>query len=507
MNPNASLLFLLTISTDVSEEVIFLYNKELEEIAPPNIFWYPKKGQNGNAEFIWEDKKLKQWLVIGADQELKSISSNLFVNKYDKIDFGKKQISFKINATNVVACEDDNIEKIKDVPLCAETIKYKFENLKTDVSFLFGQKDNCMCVEGYSSSQIIKSIYPPGFLANGFLLENLQNFILGFIESRGIYTYLRGDRNTTKGDDPQKFYGFIQSSKEFRNRNNIEIHALDSEEILGESLINTDSGTWVTDLSKTTGQGKFIIKNRTTKINECGYNFYLVKNIKIDLQVVSQSIKDMYGRVINITSDSQIKDPLVEPLSWIKDNSSDSNKAEIELSEKYTRVLLSLCKTLTISDPYLLGDLGEDNGKLKISKDQHAFFNALLLAITMGDIQELQLICNWGKTKKFCNNDKQVLISRYKSLFNDINKNITQVGKQIKVRIYFCHTPFHDRYWFGKNNDMDIVYHISNSINGIFENGEVIFTPVLGNNNYQERMKLDRRLKDSTLEIIKDGTN
>lgn len=507
MDPNASLLLLLTISTDISEEVIFIYNKELEEIAPQNIFWYPKKGQNGDAEFIWKEKKLKQWLVIGIDREIKQITDNLLINKIIKIEFGQKQVIFKLDVNQISPYEEEDIERINNIPLCIETIKYRFDGLKTDISAFVGQANNCSALEGYNIDVNIKPILPYGFLPKGFLFQNFQNFVLGFFEERGIYSYLRGDIKTNKYSDPNLFYGFVQSSQEFKRNHKIEIHELDSVNILGEGQINIDTGVWNLELTKPAGQGKFLIKGINNDPKTCGHNFFLIKNINLDLKIVNRSIKDMYGRVINITSDSQIKAPLSDPLLWIKDNSSDSNKAELELSEKYTEVLLSLCKTITICDPYLLGDLDEDNGTLKISKDQHAFFNALFLAIIIGDIQELKLLCNWGKTKKFCNSDKQILISRYKSLFNDINKNILQAEKQIKVSIFFCQSPFHDRYWFGKNNDKDLVYHISNSINGIFDNGEVIFTPVGGNNNYQERMKLDRRLKDSSIEIITNGTN
>jgi len=81
MKSNASLLSLLTISDSSEEKIIFAYLKELEEIAPSSTYWYKKRGKDGHADFIWKNKKLKQWCVIGTDNEIQDIFFELIKNK------------------------------------------------------------------------------------------------------------------------------------------------------------------------------------------------------------------------------------------------------------------------------------------------------------------------------------------------------------------------------------------------------------------------------------------
>lgn len=53
MKPNASIITFLTISDNNKEFVFFIYIKEVEELAPSKIYWYPTYGQNGVANYLW----------------------------------------------------------------------------------------------------------------------------------------------------------------------------------------------------------------------------------------------------------------------------------------------------------------------------------------------------------------------------------------------------------------------------------------------------------------------
>ena len=297
MNSDATILSLLTISKNNTEEIIFLYLRELEELAPGNLNWYVNKGKNGKCEYLWEEKKIKQWLVIGQDDEINELAIKIFKTKNETIKIDDVEIKFLIKAEKIFQINEENdIEKIDGINKCTQLIKYKFENFQSDISFLIGSKDNCSAIEGYKNNEVIKSISPPAFLSQDFFYVNIQVFQLAFFERRNIYSYMRADRNTHKGKEPTNYYGFIQSKKEFREKIQLEIMNFDGNSSLGTTKIDSETGQWQMKLSQPLSKGQFLTKDLNGLEHVCGKKFYLIMDFHIDLKVVNRTLKDLYGR-------------------------------------------------------------------------------------------------------------------------------------------------------------------------------------------------------------------
>lgn len=262
MNPNASLLLVLTLSKE-TEQVVFLYSKELEERAPNKIFWYKDKGQNGKAEYLWEEKKLKEWLLIGTDAEINEINKILLTEKIIKIPFNDVEVTFQFLTNELILLNEEDIDKIDGVPFCSELSKYKFIGLKSDISFLVNNADNCSFLEGSKIYKNIKSIYPPGFLPDGYLHKNFKEFILASTERRRIYFYFRGNKDKIKlKQDPDKYLGFIQADTEFKINHKVQIYDLVKDDCLAEANIDPFSGKWEANLIRPIGRGRFYLKEK-----------------------------------------------------------------------------------------------------------------------------------------------------------------------------------------------------------------------------------------------------
>ncbi len=72
IKPNATIITFLTIFDNTKENIIFLFLKQVEELAPTEIYWYPNKGRFGNANYLWVAKRLRQWLAIGENKGIEA---------------------------------------------------------------------------------------------------------------------------------------------------------------------------------------------------------------------------------------------------------------------------------------------------------------------------------------------------------------------------------------------------------------------------------------------------
>ncbi|MCB0751449.1 MAG: hypothetical protein KDC52_08250, partial [Ignavibacteriae bacterium] len=402
--------------------------------------------------------------------------------------------------------EENDIEKIDGINKCTQLIKYKFENFQSDISFLIGSKDNCSAIEGYKNNEVIKSISPPAFLSQDFFYVNIQVFQLAFFERRNIYSYMRADRNTHKGKEPTNYYGFIQSKKEFREKIQLEIMNFDGNSSLGTTKIDSETGQWQMKLSQPLSKGQFLTKDLNGLEHVCGKKFYLIMDFHIDLKVVNRTVKDLYGDVHNLTGKFE-QVPLGNMLEWSKDYSITDNLAEKELSRILEKVISSLGKEITICDPYFLGDLKVENNTLRLSKDLFSFLNAVLRSSITGNLNKINVLGYWQKASNRIKSDKIQLINNYKKLFQEVNDNLSRINKKINVDLYFSKLPIHDRYWHGKAEDKEIVYNVSNSINGIIKNGEVRIMPLKGTECYKQQMKLTRRIESAKKENLTNGND
>lgn len=225
------------------------------------------------------------------------------------------------------------------------------------------------------------------------------------------------------------------------------------------------------------------------------------------MNVVSHTIVDVFNRNINI-SGIEKKVPIEKSISWNLEQSVSELNAQIELNNLLENTLISLGNKITFSDPYLFGDLKEEDGEVKTtSKSQLIFFNALTIALAKSDINYISIIGSWRNAKRVISTSKEKIFEKYKKLFKSIKNIVQKISeKELIVELFLTELPFHDRHWFGSNEGNEIVYHVSNSINGIFENSEVTFTPKYEVESYSERMKLQRRRERSEKISILNGT-
>jgi hypothetical protein len=510
MTPNASILSLLTISGK-DEEIFFIYLKELEEIAPSEFFWYDEKGKNANASYIWQEKKIKQWLVIGEDSKINYIFESLIQKRNHIISFENTEVNFQIISDNIIKEEShkDDIYTIEGVPLCGEheiPIKYSHSGLKTNISFLIEEKNNCSYIDGYLSNLTIKPVQPFGLFPENFLFNCINENTLAVKDVRGLFYDLSGSKiSKTSNGDPESLFGFVQASNNFRNEHKVLIKNIDGTEIIGESDLDSISGKWHINLKYPCGKAQFLIQNKTTSSFIYGTKFYLIKNINIETNIIGSVIVDFYKREFPLSEKMEIYKPLIKPINWDFEAAPDTIQAQIELSDKLTNILLSLGKEIVINDPFLFGDFEENNNILKLTSiSQQIFINALFIAIAKGEISSIQIIGNWHKAKNFIKVSQEDMILKYKSLYKLIKTNFknSQIFKLKIFDLILSKTPFHDRYWLG-GADQSVLYHISNSINGAFESGELTISPIIGNEFIKIKNKvLDRLNNNEKISLI-----
>jgi hypothetical protein len=471
MKSDATILSFLTLSEDY-EKIVFALCREVEDEAPSKIYWYPQKGEHGIAEYIWEEKSLKQWLLIGQDSEILKIWDSLVFQHEFHYEWGNQKVIFKMPEVNKKE-ELENFVKIRDIEVCGRneySVEYVCVSIPYDNSFLIGEESNCAFIEGYKLHDRIKSVVPPGLFSEKSLTKYLEKNICAVFEKRGIYWQLRGDRTSLKDGEPSKFIGFIQASEEIKRSHNICIRNLEGTTILGEGSIDVHSGKWLIELSEPAGKGQFLIQKKQTGNILCGEKFYLIKDIKINTEIVHSVLTDLYGRKINVSKKEELE-PFDNPIIWDSNSAPDQIQGEIELSDKLTSILLTFGKRLVFNDPYFWGDFKEDNINIVTSVSQKIFLNALITAIARGKIEELIIIGYWQRAKNFIQGDKNSLINKYKKIYELIKLNFknSQLLNLKAFEIVFSKEPFHDRYWMGG----DIIYHVSNSVNGAFESGEL----------------------------------
>lgn len=505
MIPNATLLTLLSVS-GTKEQIFFAYLKELEEIAPDNIYWYPDKGQNGKAIYLWKYKNIKQWLLIGNDDKVNDIWKRLLEKKILEIDFRTKKTSFiiPVNTIEQLTENDDssNIYKIPEIPLCGFNefpIKFKYPELKVDISFLLDEKNNCNYIEGYKTHDQIKPICPPGLFNENFLYNCIINKIVAVKERRKLYWTLRGDQ-INENKEPKNLSGFIQVSKEFKQKHKVIIRDIDGAQKIGESIIENETGKWNTELISFSGEGQFLLENIETGKICCGEKYYLVKDFKININLIDNILEDSFNRKIDLIDKREIEKPILNSVVWNLDYAPDSIQAQIELSDKLNKILLSLGEHIIINDPFLLGDFEIIDNRLKLlTKSQLIFLNALLIAIVKGEVKKVQIIGFWRKAKNFIKGDKQQMFLKYEKLYEILVHNIknSQHYKLKEFEIILSNSPFHDRYWMGIEGDKEnIIYRISNSINGAFESGELSITPLDEKEQYKIKHQIIKRIEE-----------
>ncbi len=497
MKSNATLLTLLTISEPAEEKIFFGYMKELEEIAPIKPHWYNGKGCNGEATFLWEEKKLKQWTIIACDEYITFLFNDLNSKSELDIKWGTMIRKFTIPKMEEEIVTQ-NIYAIPDIVSCDRgeaPDEYTCKAWHTDISFLLNEENNCEFISGYKSINKIKQIQPYGLFPEKFLFHKLNKKICFVHDKRGVFYTLSGIRKDIK-EDPNQFIGFVQQDSNFKTNSKVIIRNIDGNKVLGESNIDTETGRWSINLSEAASSGEFIFADKTSGKFLCGEKFYLIKNMSLNTQIVSTTIKDLFGRNIHVVANESRIPALTESVIWHSSSAPSDKQGEIELSDRLSQIILSLGKNIIISDPYFLGNINVEDNQLKLSKSQLIFMNALIIALAKGGIEELNILGSWRKVSSEGGQEKY--IESYKAIYKALRAtfNNSSYLKLKSFNICFSKQPFHDRYILN-GADENIIYNVSNSINGIVHSEELIVMPLTQIDIFKIRPKVLQRLDES----------
>jgi hypothetical protein len=455
IEPNASLLIILTKEIrNNCEKVLFVYLKELEDIYDGNkVYWYPKYGDKGDAKYLWDNEKLKEWVCAGRDYQIQRIWANLFDNKtiFENIQFKVPENIIEKNDFNE---NDQNISfrKIQEIQLCRNYRQYyscKEWNtiIRNDLGILCDANDNK-----------IMPLFPQFFFDKKLLKMIVCKKIFAIKEKRGISMYFRGvkDKNNTLA--PERIKGFVQTIS-YRGNYFIEFYNKDKQ---SEGKIKIPlNGLWSLQLNSPLLGGSFFLQDiNGNKL--CGENFAFFSKLNITINVQDKEVIDFFGRKYSYNVKS-LKKQIMENKSflWRKDSDINNDILMQKLSDKLTEVLESLSPKILIRDPYFLGDIDPDN--INIYSGTAVFFNALVVALTKVAIKEISILGSWRKIKRFLKEkSKEKFIQSYREIFNKFSWSTIE-----RVNLYFSDKAFHDRYWL--NFDSDYIYHISKSINGFTE--------------------------------------
>jgi hypothetical protein len=344
MQRKSSLLSFLTISGSI-ETVVFAYCKELEDVGPADIYWYEKKGQNGVANYLWQEKQLKQWLLVGSDDDVSVIWQRLLGEKHFSFSWGDVVVQFDMPEIKAKERDEEDFVKIKTIPICGRhnrTEEYIASGFSHDISFLINEKSNCTFLEGYKTNATIKSLIPFGLLAENTLAKCLEAKVHAVLEKRGIFWQLQGNKKTEKGErSSRQLSGFIQATKDYKAANRISIRNLAGDKVLGTADIDIISGKWETAINDDADQGQFLIQEKNSGAFVCGEKFYLLKEIKINTNIVHTVLTDFFGRTVTIAEKMDVIQ-LPESTIWDARSAPDDRQSQIELSDRLARVFAAL---------------------------------------------------------------------------------------------------------------------------------------------------------------------
>jgi hypothetical protein len=183
---------------------------------------------------------------------------------------------------------------------------------------------------------------------------------------------------------------------------------------------------------------------------------------------------------------------LPEGIIWDAEAAPDSQQSQMELSDRLTKILLALGKKIFFNDPYFFGNIIVEGGQLKLSMSQKIFLNALITALAKGKIEEIFIIGYWQRAKDLIEGERETFVKNYRLLYRLIEQMFRNSNLLVlkKFEVVFSNEPFHDRYWIGEN---DVLFHVSNSINGAFSSRELSIKKEGDLNLFKIKPRIERR--------------
>lgn len=498
----AKVIFILTVSIqNKPEHILNLYAKEVFDNPPKNIYFYEGYGKKGEAKLVFTNGqiRIRQWFAIGSISEIDSIIQSLIENQSFSFMF-KKEIFF--TSPKTLLKDRNSIEFLR-----SETFVDHFPKPEREMAYYV--YDECEILEsihwalfkntfvenlsidskdkGYS-----EKIFPYGFIS----LRELHNYLVSNIafinEKKLIDVIYHGEQGKIRNEliPPENYIGFVRESPIERKHIGVRVsqRKINSQEFssLSWSPVNEFTGIFQMNLSEPLNEGYIYFINTFDDTILAAEHFSLIKKFTVSMDMQNFSFIDIFGKKVSVSSrrKEMISGPINE-CSFYRESFPAFNEAAYSefLSEELSRVIKQLGKDLFIFDPYFLGNLNIEDDKLKLTKDNSIFINAILLILAEYKFESLNFLCRRKKTG--------ISFGEILSQCKILKREIQKVGNfQLTVR--FSNDAFHDRYWLNLNDDTSIPLHISTSISGLLSNGELRVQPI---KNQQEIEKVRARNK------------
>lgn len=510
MDSNTTITHFLTIGYNPFK-VFFIYQKCVEDYFPSsNLYWYPKRGDNGDAKWVWQDKKIKQWSFATKDKVAIKWGKELIGNTNIKQKIGSKELDFELLPHDLTSVSNnydiDNIPKLIENSVLE--VKYAVEI--PELSFLVDESDNIDFLEGYKTHDKISPILPSNFFEEGFLKERIVSKTILYQIRRNIRFGFRGNRfNVDENKDTKELNGKCYEKSDFLTNHSVVV--LDeNKNNIGEANFDLGNGEWTLYSSQSLSKGYIAIKNNISLDYVYASRFVLLKGINLKTSIGSNdSIIDAFGRTSYLSSNNKPKDFLNEAYAWEQSYFLDSIDSYKKLHDILEKMFYSLGKRIVLNDPYAFGITSFKDGQIQGNDSHNYFFSALKSAILKYKIEEIIIICRWDNAKTdFSSSNNIESKERFSEIYNFIAKsfivNDSKYDSLKSLKIAFPKEKFHDRFWAGLNSDNSIsrIYHISSSVSAYFENNELLISPITGSVHNKISPKILRRLSPETIKDV-----
>lgn len=451
--PNTSILNIITQSKKEEEIIVFFHIKNVPDYSEKEIFWFENKGKNGKAVLIWEELLLKQWLVVGKDDEISNLLDDILKNSNTTID--SKVINFNIPKHTKISSQEKSSKRSNDI----ESDSYLLKDFSIIPRQLLN-RDNLDVLSGLKISDTIKPLLPIGLYEQDFIYNYLNEKTFGIKEYRKPFVTFRGVRKTSvKGKGSKEIIGFYQSNYSDEQEYYVSINNESSLEI-GKSKINKKDGVFKIALKEASSKGQVIITNNEEEINKI--DFVLLQDIQLNIDVFNKTFKDAYGREFGITSKKNNSTKKLNSIYWEKDLFSDDIEAYKKLSDIFRTVFEYLGDSILIADPYFIGliKLTETTNEYKLSRCQLSLINAITHFSLESKTNSFTILgCN-SRANSISDSIEDENTSKSERRFENYNKFFNNYISQNELKDYFptitfknSKKSFHNRYIFSVKND------------------------------------------------------
>lgn len=284
--PNMNVLLLLTqeICDTKEEKLIFLFRNPINDYSENDgVYWFWK----GKAHKLTGQLSINQRLAICNDKEAESIFNSIITKTPTDINGG--DVIFQVPNLTRKEMQDSNLF-LSSVSYFCDVVDYFPIELGIEENW------NLLCGYTIEGKDFIKpiGILPPlqfvSYIQSNQIAINLQR--QKDISIRGVHTA------SVKGKGSKQIIGFIQENFDNNKKYTIKI-TNDEDEYKGEGAIDTSSGFFRIDLNDYIASGNlyYYINDRLDMCTD----FSLVQDIIFDINIVSNTMTDAYGRQFHRT--------------------------------------------------------------------------------------------------------------------------------------------------------------------------------------------------------------